>query len=145
MIVYADSSVLARAYLPDEDDHERSMELLRNPNTVVVTGTWTKIEVAGALVRAARAGRGEPTMLLNSWKEDTTLGGPVTVVSVSQDDVERDAFSIVVAHGIRAMDAWHLACASLVVPEIAGEEAFAFASRDKEQAAVAKARGFTLV
>jgi predicted nucleic acid-binding protein len=145
VIVYADSSVLARAYLPDEDGYERSMELLRDPNTVVVTGTWTRIEVAGALVRAARAGRGDQMMLLNSWKDDTAVGGPITMITVPQDEVERDALGIVIAHGIRAMDAWHLACASLAVPEVAGDDAYAFASRDKEQAAVARARGFTLV
>lgn len=146
MIVYADSSVLTSAYLPDEGaKHARSMKLLQDPGIAVVTGTWGRIEVAGALVRAARAGRGDQTMLLNLWDADSSSNGPVTVLSVPQQEVEEQAMEIVVSYGIRAMDAWHLACASLLLPELAGDEEPAFASRDKEQAAVARARGFTIV
>jgi hypothetical protein len=40
------------------------------------------------------------------------------------------------------MDAWHLACAQLVLPSLAEPgEATAFASRDGAQAAVAQALG----
>ncbi|HEU5127587.1 MAG TPA: type II toxin-antitoxin system VapC family toxin [Glycomyces sp.] len=145
MIVYADSSLLVRAYLPDEQDHARACALLRDRDTVIVTGTWTRIEVAGALVRAARANRGDQMLLLDSWGRDTDAEGPVTVLSAPQEAVEADAHDLVVTYGIRAMDAWHLACASIVVPEIAGDEPIAFASRDKEQAEVAAARGFALV
>lgn len=44
------------------------------------------------------------------------------------------------------MDAWHLACASLAAEELAepGEER-GFATRDTEQAAVARELGFTTV
>ena len=55
------------------------------------------------------------------------------------------AFEIVATHGIRAMDAWHIATATLLLPDLAAGEPYAFASRDKEQAAVAQVRGFTLV
>lgn len=146
MIAYVDSSMLASAYLPDEKHHDRAKKLLQDPETVVITGTWTRIEVAGALVRAARAGRGDQTMLLNSWQFDTSSEGSISVFSAPQEAVEEDAFNIVVAYGIRAMDAWHLACASLMVPRFAGDDVpFAFASRDKEQAAVAEMRGFTVL
>ncbi|GAB3225964.1 hypothetical protein GCM10027447_15800 [Glycomyces halotolerans] len=145
MIVYADSSLLVRAYLPDERDHRRAAGLLSDPETVVVTGTWTRIEVAGALVRAARAHRGDQMLLLHSWERDSAPDGPVTVLSAPQTAVEADALDIVVTYGIRAMDAWHLACASLVVPELAGDQPFAFASRDKEQAEVARSRGFEIL
>jgi predicted nucleic acid-binding protein len=146
LIVYADSSVLTSAYLPDEGaKHARSVKLLQDPGTAVITGTWGLIEVTGALVRAARAGRGDQMMLLNLWNADSSPGGPVSILSVPQQEVEAQALEIVIAYGIRAMDAWHLACAALLLPEIAGDEEPAFASRDKEQAAVAKARGFTLV
>ena len=121
------------------------MKLLSDPECAVVTGTWTRIEVSGALVRAARSGRGDQMLLLNSWQRDTAPEGPITVLSAPQEVIEADALNIVITYGIRAMDAWHLACASLAVPEIAGNEPIAFASRDEEQAAVAQARGFTLV
>jgi predicted nucleic acid-binding protein len=146
LIVYADSSVLTSAYLPDEGaKHARSMKLLQDPDLAVVTGTWGRIEVAGALVRAAKAGRGDQTMMLNLWDADSSVNGPVTILTAPQQEVEEQAMEIVVAYGIRAMDAWHLACASLLLPELAGDEEAAFASRDKEQAEVAKARGFEIV
>jgi predicted nucleic acid-binding protein len=146
VIVYADSSVLASAYLADEKHHRRAEQLLQDPDMVVVTGTWTRIEVTGALVRAARAGRGDQTMLLNSWEYDTSAEGSISLFSAPQEAVEQDAFDIVVAYGIRAMDAWHLACASLMVPRFASDDVpFAFAPRDKEQAAVAEARGFQII
>lgn len=121
------------------------MKLLNDTESAVVTGAWTRIEVSGALVRAARAGRGDQMLLLNSWQRDTAPEGPITVLSAPQEAIEADALNIVITYGIRAMDAWHLACASIAVPEIAGDEQIAFASRDKDQAEVARARGFTLV
>lgn len=64
MIAYLDSSVLARAYLVDEDGHQDAAGVLADPEIATVTGTWTRIEVSGALVRAARAGRGDEKGLL---------------------------------------------------------------------------------
>lgn len=60
MIVYLDSSVLARAYLTDEEGHEEAVALLHDADVAAATGTWTRMEVSGALVRAARTGRGTP-------------------------------------------------------------------------------------
>lgn len=77
MIVYAGSSVLARAYLSDEPRHHESRALLEDPDT--------------------------------------------------------------------AMDAWHVAIASMIVPDLANGEPYGFASRDKTQAEVAAAHGFVIV
>ena len=146
MIIYIDSSVLARAYLADETGHEEAAALLDNPDLGLVTGTWTRIEVSGALIRAARAGRGDERGLLALVDEDLGLDGPVTVVAAPQEDVEAKALALVRDHAIRAMDAWHLATAVLLVPSLAepGEEV-GFASRDQTQAAVAEALGFRAV
>lgn len=57
MIAYLDSSVLARAYLADEDGHEQAKQLLNDAQIATVTGTWTRIEISGALIRAARSSR----------------------------------------------------------------------------------------
>ena len=43
MIVYLDSSILARAYLADEDGHDQAVALLDDPEIAAVTGTWTRI------------------------------------------------------------------------------------------------------
>jgi len=146
VIVYLDSSVLARAYLADEDGHESAGGLLSDPEVAAVTGTWTKIEVSGALVRAARTGRGDAAGLLKLLDADLSPDGPVTVIAVDQRRVETRALKLVRKHALRAMDAWHLAVAELAMPALAekGEE-IGFASRDEDQAAVAEQSGFRRV
>jgi predicted nucleic acid-binding protein len=148
LIVYLDSSVIVRAYLADEDGHHEAVALMHDPEVAAVTGTWTRVEVSGALVRAARAGRnnGGPDErgLLGLLDADLSIDGPITVVGAPQQRVEAEALSIVRAHGLRAMDAWHLAVARLTVPSLVeGGEEMAFASRDRGQRTVAEKLGFT--
>lgn len=78
MIVYLDSSVLARAYLANEAGHEEAMSLLANSEIGLITGTWTRIEVSGTLVRAARTGRGDATLLLELLDGNLGTDAPVT-------------------------------------------------------------------
>lgn len=139
-----DSSVLARAYLADEDGHQQATALLADPEVATVTGTWTRIEVSGALVRAARAGRADEKGLLASL--DADLAGPVLVLAAPQEQVEEDALMLVRRHALRAMDAWHLAVAALVVPPLLepGEQR-GFASRDAAQRKVAEHLGFIAI
>jgi len=146
VIVYLDSSVLARAYLADEEGHESAIALLSRPELVAVTGTWTRIEVSGALIRAARSGRGDAAGLLELLDADLLPDGPVTVIAVEQRRVEARALELVREHALRAMDAWHLAVAQLAMPALAepGEE-LGFASRDGDQATVAAHLGFTRI
>lgn len=141
MIAYLDSSVLARAYLADEDGHRQATELVADPGIATVTGTWTRIEVSGALVRAARSGRADEKGLLAAL--DADLAGAVTVLGAPQDKAEEDALELVRRHALRAMDAWHLAVAVLVVPPLLepGEQR-GFASRDAAQRRVAEQLGF---
>ena len=144
MIAYLDSSVLARAYLVDEDGHEEASALLADPDIATVTGTWTRIEVSGALVRAARAGRGDEKGLLALLDGD--LAGPVIVLGAPQDQVEQHALQLVRQHALRAMDAWHLAVAAIVVPPLLEPgELRAFASRDDAQRQVAEELGFVAI
>ncbi len=146
MIVYLDSSVLARAYLSDEPGHQEASDLLEDPEVELVTGTWTRIEVSGALVRAARAGRGDQAGLLDLLDGDLGTDGPVTVVAPDQGRVEERALALVRQHAIRAMDAWHLAVAALTLPELLepGEVA-GFATRDAAQSEVAVLLGLQAV
>ncbi len=146
MIAYLDSSVLARAYLRDESGHDEAAALVANAEVALVTGTWSRVEVSGALVRAARAGRGDQQGLLSLLDADLAEDGAVTVVAAAQTDVEREALRLVRRHAIRAMDAWHLATATLILPRLAeaGEET-GFASRDEEQASLAATLGLRLL
>ena len=144
MIAYLDSSVLARAYLVDEDGHQEASALLAEPDIATVTGTWTRIEVSGALVRAARAGRGDEKGLLALLDGD--LAGPVIVLGAPQDQVEQHALQLVRQHALRAMDAWHLAVAAIVVPPLLEPgEPRAFASRNEAQRQVAEELGFVAI
>lgn len=144
MIAYLDSSVLARAYLVDEDGHQEASALLADPDIATVTGTWTRIEVSGALVRAACAGRGDEKGLLALLDGD--LAGPVIVLGAPQDQVEQHALQLVRQHALRAMDAWHLAVAAIVVPPLLGPgESRSFASRDEAQRQVAEELGFVAI
>jgi uncharacterized protein len=144
VIAYLDSSVLARVYLVDEDGHDQAAALLADRETATVTGTWTRIEVSGALVRAARAGRGDEKGLLALL--DADLAGPVIMLGAPQNEVERHALELVRRHALRAMDAWHLAVAALVVPPLLEPgEPKAFASRDQAQRKVAEELGFVAI
>ena len=146
MIAYVDSSFLVRSYLVDETDHAQVRAMLVDPAITAITGSWTRVEVTGSIVRAARAHRGDEQALLELFREDTEgERAPLTVVDVMQAEVELVALGIVRRTGIRSMDAWHLACASLALPALAepGEE-LGFATRDAEQAAVAREFGYTV-
>lgn len=146
MIVYVDSSMLARAYLADEPGHQAATSLLADPEVGLITGTWTRIEVSGALVRAARTGRGDESGLLELLDGDLGRDGPVTVIAADQKEVEDRALRLVRDHAIRAMDAWHLAVATLALPSLVepGEDA-GFATRDEAQANVAMRLGLQIV
>lgn len=149
MITYVDSSVLARAYLPDEPGHADAAALLSDAAAAVVTGTWTRVEVSGALVRAAHHGRKTARQLkatLAVLDADLGVDGPVTVVQGAQEQIEARALELVVAHGLRAMDAWHLAVADLVMRGLGarGEE-LGFATRGVGRAAVAVELGFAVL
>jgi uncharacterized protein len=147
VIAYIDSSVLVRSYLQDEDGHEQAVALIEDPEIAAVTGSWTRVEVSGALVRAARSGRRsrrpDESRLLALLDGDLGKDGLVVVVTAPQPRVEAEALRIVREHGLRAMDAWHLAVAKLTVPRLAepGEQ-MGFASRDEGQRAAAAQLGF---
>jgi predicted nucleic acid-binding protein len=149
VIVYLDSSVLARSYLADEDGHQQATALLEDPEVVAVTGKWTRIEVSGALLRAARTGRNGTSEqhLLALLDADLAENGRVSELTAPQAEVERKTLELVRQHALRTLDTWHLALASLTVPALAApkKEAIAFASRNANQTAVAERLGFKRV
>jgi len=143
LIAYLDSSVLVRSYLPDEDGHADMGRILEDPDIAAVTGSLTRIEVSGALVRAASAGRGDRDGLLKLLDFDLGEHGAVTVLKADQNQVEQTALQLVRQHALRALDALHLAVAQLAVPPLAEpRETIAFVSRDSAQASVAAGLGF---
>jgi uncharacterized protein len=148
VIVYVDSSVLARAYLDDEEGSGEALKLLSDRTVAKYTGRWTRIEVSGALTRAARAGRID--VLPDALRElDADLrpdGGRVTVINDSAELVEAKALELAREHGLRALDALHVALASIAIPKLADKgEPIGFASRDGDQTTVAESLGFASV
>ena len=147
MIAYVDSSVLARALLSDEDGSEEARRLLDDRRIAKVTGRWTRIEVSAAVVRAARAGR--PVLEADTLARlDAELrpGGRIDVIAAPDLEVEAKALAIAREHGLRALDALHVALASIAIPKLADKgEPLGFASRDGDQATVAAALGFAAV
>ena len=147
MIAYVDSSVLARAYLHDERGSEAARSLLADPAIATYTGPWTRIEVSSAIVRAARNGRRiRPARTLAELDADLHPDGRIPLVTAPADEVEARALAIAREHGLRALDALHVALASIVLPQLADKgEPMGFASRDSEQAEVAAALGLAAV
>ena len=81
VIAYLDSSALARAYLVDEVGHDEAVAILENFEIALMSGPWSRIDVSGALVRAARSGRGDEQGLVNLLDADLGFDGPVTVIT----------------------------------------------------------------
>jgi uncharacterized protein len=143
-IAYVDSSIVVRSYLPNDPGRNEVVALLNDDNVAVVTSTLTRIEASGALVRAARLARADPGDALARLDQDFA-DGVITLVGADQADMELNALHIVRAYGICALDAWHIATAQLVLPELAGPgDTSVFVSRDKEQADAAKRVGLSL-
>jgi predicted nucleic acid-binding protein len=144
MLVYIDSSVLVRAYLPDEKGHDDARALLDGVEHLLVTATWTVVEVTSALARAARGLRVEDLdAVLAVLAADTGDDGPVTLLRGDVGQVERVSTRIVKDHAIRSLDALHLAVAQLAaVPLLDPGEPLGFATRDDAQAVAAEALGF---
>jgi uncharacterized protein len=144
VIIYVDSSALARAYLPDEADHGPANQMLIGEDALV-TSTWTLVEVTSALTRAARNGRVDLDSLLAAFESDTAADGPVTLLRPDHAAVEARATEIVRQHALRSLDALHLAVAEIAAMPLAAPEECGFASRDRAQAEVAAKLGFVVV
>ena len=148
MIAYVDSSVLTRAYLEDEAGSIEAQQLLDDRSIAKYTSRWTRIEVSGALARAARAGRiGTLPSALRELDADLRHeGGRIKVLAADDAEVETKALAIAREHGLRALDALHVALAAIAVPKLADKgEPLGFASRDGDQATVAESLGFAAV
>ncbi len=144
MIAYVDSSLLARAYLDDEEGSAEAQRLLDDRSIAKFTSRLTRIEVSGAIVRAARGGR--PVSVerkLAVLDADLQPDGRVAVISGPSLPIEQTALELARTHGLRALDALHVALASLAMPPLADRgEQLGFASRDDAQGEAAKSLGF---
>lgn len=144
-VAYVDSSIIVRYYLPDESGQIEAAAIIDDPDTAIVTAALTRIEVSGALVRAARGRRVASIQGALDRLDVDFDQGLVTMVSAAEHDVHRVALDMVRRHGIRALDAIHVATAVLVFPAITEEgDQPVFVCRDRAQSAAAVELGLTL-
>jgi len=141
-LIYADSSALVRAYFPDETDHAEMRTLLLEGNEPVVTSEIARLELASAARAASSGGR------LSRWSEllaridlDLAEGGPIGPIGLRPDLILPAAYRLVVEHRLRTLDAIHLAVCVEECPAFAGDDTIIFVTRDREQAAAARALG----
>ena len=82
-----------------------------------------------------------------AFRSDTDpINGTLFVIDADQAELELIALKVVREHGIRAIDAWQLACAHLAFGALAEpNEELAFVTRDAEQARVAQSWGYTIL
>jgi uncharacterized protein len=148
VIAYVDSSLLARAYLRDADGSEEARRLLADRSIAKYTGRWTRIEVSGAIVRAASGRRPvDRQQALADLDNDLRVRtGRIRVLVTDDAEVEAQALALAREHGLRALDALHVALAAIAIPKLADKgEPIGFASRDGDQATVAESLGFAAV
>lgn len=145
MIVYVDPSVIVRALLPDEAGHEQARSAVLSSTDALITGSWSRVEVAAALARASKASRGAAAVL-QKGAEAIFTEQYVVPIDAEQAEVELLAKDLVWSWAIRPLDAWHLACAQLAREDLLDtDEELGFMSFDKEQARVAEKLGFTVL
>lgn len=143
-MIYADTSALGRAYFSDELDHAALRALLLGGLETVVTSSLTRVEIASAAHRAARAGRiRDGRAMLDRFDADCGADGLIVRLRLRPDGLAV-AVDLVAAHALRALDAVHLAVALTDAVALAGEEPLTFVTRDAEQATAARAHGLTV-
>lgn len=139
MIIYVDTSALARAYLGDEDDGAELAELIFEGADPVVTSQLSDVEIASAFARAARervVSASVAERLLRGYTADTSNSGPIGIVALDAETISL-AQSYVRRVSVRSLDALHLATAAHFAQK--GTEDVRLLSRDARQLQAASA------
>jgi len=144
-LLYADTSALVRAYFEDEPDHARLRERLLEGEEPVVTSELARVELASAIRAAAETGRlRRPGGVLARIDADCQERGPIALLRLRAQAVLPMAYSLVLEHRLRTLDAIHLAVALEECPTLAGDDEVVFVTRDEDQATAAAAVGFAV-
>jgi uncharacterized protein len=146
-MLYADTSAIIRAYLRDEPDQPALQRLLLGGAEAVVTSEITRVEFGGAMVRATRAGRiRRATDFIRRFDRDCDDDAAISLIPFDRDMALRSAQRVAVDHGLKALDAVHLAVAlAAATAASATVEPFRFVTRDQDQAMAARAEGLTVI
>lgn len=144
-LLYADTSALAAAYLDDEPDHAELASLLLDGREAVVTSEIARLELASAVHAASAARRfRQLDELLARIDADLAEGGPIDPIALRADVIFPAAYRLILEHGLRTLDAVHLAVCAEECPSLAVDEDVVFVTRDKVQASAARAMGLAV-
>jgi predicted nucleic acid-binding protein len=142
--VFCDTSVLLRAYLADEEDHEELARLVFEGEEPIVACELARTEFAAGLSRARRSGRlGDDNVrgLLRAFDLDVSADGPIALLALEPTPTLERARELVLAYDIGTLDAIHLSAAERLSTN---DEDVVFCSRDARQLDAARAVGFEL-
>ncbi|QJY47633.1 type II toxin-antitoxin system VapC family toxin [Pseudonocardia broussonetiae] len=143
IVLYADTSAVVGAYLADEPGHDELAATLFDGADPVVTSELTRVEFAGAVTAAVRAGRlREGTALLDRFDADCRDDGPLLMLGLDAAQVLPLARRLVVEHRLRTLDALHLAAALTAGAALADE--VVLLSRDVRQVPAATELGLAV-
>ena len=141
-VLYADTSALVRAYFPEESDHDALHQRLLDGRELVVSSELARVEFASAVTAAAKGRRlRRPHLFIDRFDADCGKDGPTALVRFEPETVLPLAQRLVIEHGLRTLDAIHLAVAATSAGDLAAGEPVLFVTRDDRQAAAATAMG----
>lgn len=142
-LIYVEPSVLVRAYLADEPGHRAARELLE-AEKLLITATFTLVEVTSTLVRARRMKRlADVDILIEKLHEEVSPDGPVNLTRTDMAATENAALTIVRHYALDTLAAMHLAVADLAARPLAESgEQIGFATHREAQKRAAEALGF---
>lgn len=143
-LYYADTSALARAYLPDEPDHPALRGLLLEGGSPVVTSELAVLELAAAMAAAERARRIVDAESVMRRIDADLSGDPVSLLALSPPTVFPLARRLIDSHPLFAVDAIHLAVALAEAPAYAAEAGVVLVTRDRRQETAARSEGLAV-
>jgi predicted nucleic acid-binding protein len=145
-LLYADTSAVVRAYLLAESDHAELRKLLIDGTDSVVTSELTRVEFASAVAAAGRARRiHDSRILLDRFDVDCGVDGSISLLQLDSAVILPLARRLVTEHAVRTLDAIHLAVALTDATALAVGEPVVLVTRDRQQAAAAKAAGLAVM
>lgn len=144
-VLYADTSVLVRAYFVDEPAHESLRRLLLEGTDPVVTSELARVELASAVAAAARAGRlADTRVMLDRFDADCSDEGPLTLLRLDPENALPLAHRLVGERRLSTLDAIHLAVALNDALPLAAGDPLLFVTCERQQADAAAASGLAV-
>ena len=138
-MIFWDSSFFLRAFDRRESGHGHAQSLIsgREPQAASLL---LRTEAISSAVRKAAS----DSSLRDTWLRLMEASLREFTLFTLSDALVADAEKLIRAHRLRSADAIHLATALFAAREL-GRRGFRFATADKEQALVARARGLRVV